>query len=118
MCWATDVALQEVLTAADRLRRTRGGQDLPAWGEPERAAKGGSGRLSKAHPAAAELAAGPRAPAGKPASQDPANRDPEDPDPGIQDSLAEDELAMSADWRAGFVEGLRMAQLIIDRNGR
>ena len=89
MCWAADVALEEVLAAADRLRRTRCGQDLAAWGEPERAAKGGSGRLAKAHPAAA---GDPRPPAGNRASQDPANRGPEDESPRIQDPLAEDEL--------------------------
>jgi hypothetical protein len=89
MCWAADVGLEDVLAAADRLRRTRRGQDLPAWGEPERAAKGGSGRLTKAHPAAA---GNPSPPAGNPASQDPANRDPEDEGPRIQDPLAEDEL--------------------------
>jgi hypothetical protein len=43
MCWAGDIALEEVLAAADRLRRTRGGQDLPAWEEPERPARGNAG---------------------------------------------------------------------------
>jgi hypothetical protein len=95
MCWAADVALEEALAAADRLRRTRCGQDLPAWGEPERAAKGGSGRLAKAHRATAEPAGDPRPPAGNRASQDPANRGPEDEDPRIQDPLAEDELRVA-----------------------
>jgi hypothetical protein len=92
MCWAADVALAEVLAAADRLRRTRGGQDLPAWGEPERAAKAGPGRLTKAHPAVVVPARDPHPLAGNPPSHDPANRDPEDEAPRIQDPLAEDEL--------------------------
>jgi hypothetical protein len=33
-------------------------------------------------------------------------------------ALTEDELAMPADWRAGFVEGLRAAELIVERDGR
>ena len=32
MCWAGDIAMEEILAAADRLRRTRAGYDLPAWG--------------------------------------------------------------------------------------
>ena len=92
MCWAGDVTLEEVLAAADRLRCTRGGQDLPAWGEPERPAKGGSGRLTSARPAGAAPAEDPHPPAGDPASQDPDKRDPADEDPSIQDPLAEDEL--------------------------
>jgi hypothetical protein len=56
MCWAGDIALEEVLAAADRLRRTRGGQDLPAWGEPEPSAKSRSGRLTRSRPAAGEPA--------------------------------------------------------------
>lgn len=97
MCWAGDVSLEEVLAAADRLRRTRGGQDLPAWGEPERPAKGSSGRLSRPRLAAAAPAGYPHPPAGDPAcedpaNQDPANRDPADEDPITQDPLAEDEL--------------------------
>ena len=50
MCWAGDIALEEVLAAADRLGRTRRGQDLPAWEEPERPAKGGSRRLTRSRP--------------------------------------------------------------------
>jgi Domain of unknown function (DUF222) len=74
-----------------------GGQDLPAWGEPERAAKGGSGRLTRPRPAAASPVGYPHRRAGDPASQDPAGQDPsaQDPsaqDPAGQDPLAEDEL--------------------------
>src|ERR1700733_13671003 len=76
MCWAGDIALEEVLAAADRLRRTRSGQDLPAWEEPERPAKGGSRRLTGSRPVedvgAVDLdrkdrTSGSQSPAGQPA---------------------------------------------------
>ncbi len=35
MCWSDDVALDELLAAAGRLRRSQAGHDVPAWGEPE-----------------------------------------------------------------------------------
>ena len=102
MSWAGDVGLEEVLAAADRLRRARGGQDLPAWGEPERPAKGGSGRSARVRPAAAGPAGRTHLPADDPArqvpaSQNPANRDLADEDLAdedlsTQDPLAEDEL--------------------------
>ena len=46
MCWAGDIAMEEILAAAERLRRTRAGYDVPAWGEPERPAKGEPARLA------------------------------------------------------------------------
>src|ERR1039457_6894936 len=52
MCWTGDIAMEEVLAAGERLRRTRAGQDLPAWGEPGRPAKGAPVRLAKSRPAA------------------------------------------------------------------
>ena len=93
MCWAGDVALEEVLAAADRLRRARGGQDLPAWGEPERPAKGSPGRSTRPRLAAAAPAGYPHPPAGDTASEDPANRDPANSDPAAEDPSAQDPLA-------------------------
>jgi hypothetical protein len=120
MCWAGDIALEEVLAAADRLRRTRGGQDLPAWEEPERPAKGGSRRLTRSRPVrdarAVDLdrkdrtsrsqspagqpaghlhppAQGPAdedSPAEEPANQDPAYEDPASEDPATQDPTGQD----------------------------
>jgi hypothetical protein len=125
MCWAGDIALEEVLAAADRLRRTRGGQDLPAWGEPERPAKGGSGRLTKSRPVADARAmdldrkdriGGSQPPAGQPAghphppgqgpadedssaeeptNQNPAAEDPADQDPATQSLTDEDPATQS-----------------------
>ena len=102
MSWAGDVGLEEVLAAADRLRRAREGQDLPAWGEPERPAKGESGRLNQDPPVgrrACRARASPaddpagRVPASQnPANRDPADKDPADDDPSTQDPLGEDEL--------------------------
>ena len=102
MCWAGDIALEEVLAAADRLRRTRGGQDLPAWEEPERPAKGGSRRLTGSRPVEDARAvaldrkdrtSGSQSPAGQPAGHPclPA-QGPADEDPVTQDPFAEDEL--------------------------
>lgn len=34
MCWTEDLALDELLAAANRVTRSRAGQDIPAWGEP------------------------------------------------------------------------------------
>jgi Domain of unknown function (DUF222) len=122
MCWAGDIALEEVLAAADRLRRSRRGQDLPAWGEPERPAKGDSSRLTRSRPGRDARAvdldekdrpSGFESPAGQPAghphpaAKEPAAKDPtaKDPtarepaaknsttqDPADEDPLAEDEL--------------------------
>ena len=102
MCWAGDIAPEEVLAAADRLRRTRSGQDLPAWEEPERPAKGGSRRLTRSRlvedARAVDLdrkdrASGSQSPAGQPAGHPclPA-QGPADEDPATQDPFAEDEL--------------------------
>jgi hypothetical protein len=33
-------------------------------------------------------------------------------------ALGEDELVMPMEWRAGYVEGIRIAEVIIERNGR
>jgi Domain of unknown function (DUF222) len=59
MCWTGEIALEEALAAADRLRRTRTGRDVPAWGEPERPAKGASPRLANSRPAADQPAGDP-----------------------------------------------------------
>ncbi len=116
MCWAGDLAMEEVLAAADRLRRTRAGYDLPAWGEPERPAKGARARLDRSRPTAGQPARGPdgskhpstsqparsqpapnppaRDPAApNPPARNPADLDPPDEDPPDEDSLAEDPLA-------------------------
>jgi Domain of unknown function (DUF222) len=100
ICWAGDIAMEEVLAAGDRLRRTRAGQDLPAWGEPERPAKGTAPRLAKSRTAAERPADDPPAgdppagdpPAGDPGVRGPAVRVPADEDPGNDDLLADDEL--------------------------
>src|SRR6266545_3593112 len=109
MCWAGDIAMDEVLAAADRLRRTRAGYDLPAWGEPERPAKAATARLDRSCPAADQPTRDPHRqqhpsasqradsqPAPNPQSQDPATpeRPGEDlPAQDSQDSLDEDPLA-------------------------
>ena len=106
MCWAGDLAMEEVLAAADRLRRTRAGYDLPAWGEPERPAKGTPARLDRSRPIAGQPTRGldgPKhpstsqparsQPAPNPPARDPADLDPPDEDPPDEDSLAEDPLA-------------------------
>ena len=115
MCWAGDIALEEVLAAADRLRRTRRGQDLPAWEEPERPAKGGSRRLTRSRPVedarAGDLdrkdrTSGSQSPAGQPAghlhppaqgasdedqpAEEPANQNPAYEDPASKDPAAQD----------------------------
>jgi hypothetical protein len=115
MCWAGDIALEEVLAAADRLRRTRKGQDLPAWEEPERPAKGGSRRLTRFRPVedarAGDLdrkdrTSGSQSPAGQPAghlhppaqgasdedqpAEEPANQNPAYEDPASKDPATQD----------------------------
>ena len=40
MCWTEDLALDELLAAADRVTRSRAGQDIPAWGESSSASTG------------------------------------------------------------------------------
>jgi Domain of unknown function (DUF222) len=47
MCWAGELAMGEVLAAADRLRRSRAGEDLPAWTEPDQQANGRAARLAR-----------------------------------------------------------------------
>ncbi|MCW2906461.1 MAG: endonuclease [Actinomycetia bacterium] len=121
MCWAGDIALEEVLAAADR--RSRRGQDLPAWGEPERPAKGGSSHLTRSRPGGDARAVDPHredrpsgsgSPAGgppgrlhpaasgpatqdptakNPATQNPATQDPTAKNPATQDPADEDPLA-------------------------
>jgi hypothetical protein len=115
MCWAGDIALEEVLAAADRLRRTRRAQDLPAWEEPERPAKGGSRRLTRSRPVedarAVDLdrkdrTSGSQSPAGQPAghlhppaqgssaedppAEEPTNQNPAYGDPASKDPAAQD----------------------------
>jgi len=111
MCWTGDIAIEEVLAAGERLRRTLAGQDLPAWGEPERPAKGAPDRLAKSRPAVDQPAGdldsrSPNAsqpPDGRP-SEDPAAAEArlEDPaaaggpparDPLVEDAANEDPLA-------------------------
>jgi len=114
MCWAGDIALEEVLAAADRLWRTRRGQDLPAWEESGRPAKGGSRRLTRSRPVedarAVDLdrkdrTSGSQSPAGQPAghlhpppqaasdenqpAEEPANQNPAYEDPGRKDPAAQ-----------------------------
>ncbi len=86
MCWAGDIAMEEVLAAADRLRRTRAGYDLPAWGEPERPAKGAPARL-------AGSPAGPDPSAQGPSGEDPLSGDMLTTDPPAGDPVAGDQLA-------------------------
>ena len=90
MCWAGDIALEEVLLAADRLRRIRGGQDLPAWGEPDPPAKGRSDRLTRPRPAAGEPARHVHPPAEVRANEDPPNQAPTPAVPASQDPMRED----------------------------
>ena len=120
MCWAGDISLEEVLAAADRLGRTRSGQDLPAWEEPERPAKGGSRRLTRSRPvedvravdldrkdrtSGSQSPAGPppgylhppaqvlpakEPPAGEPPAEEPANQNPAYENPASKDPAAQD----------------------------
>ncbi len=102
MCWAGDIAMEEILAAADRLRRTRAGYDLPAWGEPERPAKGAPARLAGSPPR-------PDPSAQVPSAQDPSADDPSGEDPPPADVPAEDpvtgdlatEDAVTGDSQAG-----------------
>ena len=84
MCWAGDIAIEEILAAADRLRRTRAGYDLPAWGEPERPAKSAPARLGSPP--------GPDPSAEEPSGEDPPPRDIPAGDPVAGDPLAGDLL--------------------------
>jgi hypothetical protein len=54
MCWTEDLALDELLAAADRVVRSRAGQEIPAWGEPptaSREARPRSGPTAQGRPA-------------------------------------------------------------------
>ena len=89
MSWAGDIAIEEILAAADRLRRTRAGYDLPAWGEPERPAKSASARL--------------RSPSGPdPSAQEPSGGDPLPGDMPTGDRVAGDPLAGDPGIPAGL----------------
>ena len=124
MCWAGDIALEEVLAAADRLGRTRRGQDLPAWEEPERPAKGGSRRLTRSRPVedvrAVDLdrkdrTSGSQPPAGQPAghlhppaqgssaeeppAEDPPAEEPANQNPAYEDPASKDPAAQDLDTR-------------------
>ncbi len=115
MCWAGDIAVEEVLAAADRLRRTRAGFDLPAWDEPARPAKAAPARLDTSSPAGDQPTCGrdrqprpnssqqaghrpapnsppPDSPDEDRLAEDPPDEDPPDEDPPDEDLLAEDEL--------------------------
>ena len=83
MCWAGDIAMEEILAAADRLRHTRAGYDLPAWGEPERPAKGSPVRL-------AGSPSGPDPSAQDPSGQDPLPADVPSGNPVTEDPATED----------------------------
>ena len=115
MCWADDIAMEEILAAADRLRRTRAGYDLPAWGEPERPAKGTPARLAaspsgpdpSAHDSSGEDPLPADIPAGDPVTGDLATEDaatedpgrgPEAEDPEAEDPEAEDPEAEDPGW--------------------
>ena len=82
MCWAGDIAMEEILAAAERLRRTRAGYDVPAWGEPERPAKGEPARLAES-----------------PSGSDPSGSDPSGADPSAQ--YPPDETPPAGDRLAG-----------------
>ena len=112
--------MEELLAAGDRLRRTRAGQDLPAWGEPERPAKGAAARLSRSRSRAAAGQPASGQPVGDPPARDPGVQVPSvqvpaNEDPGDEDPLAEEELraaeaaaspAMSASEIAGHARML------------
>ena len=95
MCWAGDIAIEEVLAAADRLRRTRAGHDLPAWGEPARPAKAAPARLDTSCPAGDQPTRNRDRQRRPSSSQQAGHRSPLIPPPQDspdEDPLAEDEL--------------------------
>jgi hypothetical protein len=108
MCWAGDIAMEEILAAAERLRRTRAGYDVPAWGEPERPAKGEPARLAEPPSGADPSGADPSAqnppdetpPAGDRLAGEPVAGDQLAGDPLAEDPLAEDEA-----WDSGAGTG-------------
>jgi hypothetical protein len=69
LCWTEDLALDELLAAADRAVRSRAGQEIPAWGEPSSEP---SGR------------------AADPALDDPVPADPAPADSALEDSALDD----------------------------
>ena len=59
MCWSEDLALDELLAAADRATRSRAGQEIPAWGEPPSDTCAQGRRNGQFHPAGDSLAGAP-----------------------------------------------------------
>jgi hypothetical protein len=84
MCWTENLALDELLAAADLVARSRAGQEIPAWGEPSPSAA--TRDRDRAQSETRSRSAGP--PPGQPhPAEDPSADDP------LADELADDELA-------------------------
>jgi hypothetical protein len=83
MCWTEDVALDELLAAADRVVRSRAGQEIPAWGEPSTA--------SHETPEASEVSAA--RPGSEPAAQGRPAEDAPAADGLAADGLSDDGLS-------------------------
>jgi len=102
MCWTENLALDELLAAADLVARSRAGQEIPAWGEPSPSAA--TRDRDRAQSETRSRPAGP--PPGQPhPAEDPPAEDPPADDPLADDELADDELAddelRAADSAAG-----------------
>ncbi len=92
MCWTEDVALDELLAAADRVVRTRAGQEIPAWGEPPTAPR-------EARPRSGPAAQGRRA-------EDPLTADGLDADRLNADGLGADGLTADGLDADGLDDGV------------
>ena len=77
MSWTENLALDELLAAADRAARSRSGQEIPAWGEPSPTAR-------STRPESADQV--------RPAEEPPAEEPPPADDPQADDPQADDEL--------------------------
>jgi hypothetical protein len=90
MCWTENLALDELLAAADLVLRSRAGQEIPAWGEPPRSAA--TRDRDRVQSEARSRPTGP--PPGQPhPAEDPPADDPRVDDPLADNPLADDELA-------------------------
>ncbi|HEY2131266.1 MAG TPA: DUF222 domain-containing protein [Streptosporangiaceae bacterium] len=84
MCWTENLALDELLAAADLVARSRAGQEIPAWSEPS---------PSVATRDRDQVQSETRSrPAGPPPGQPHPAEDPPADDPPADDPLADDEL--------------------------